>query len=97
MSFNNRNILKKINQISAEKQNHKNYQHVAMGVLQRINIHPEAKDLSTILGSCTPRKNLTAVTEWIIEDNPNLESFGREAIEEYTARLKSELECFYEC
>ena len=88
--------LKIITKFSIEQQKVKNYQHVALGILQRLNIHPEAMHLSTVLGSCTPRNNLIAVTEWIIEDEPNLELFGRGVIDEYESRLIDELESIFE-
>ncbi len=70
------------------------YLHVARGVLQRLRIHPDERDFSSILGDCRPGKNLDAVAEWIFELDPTLKEFGRYEIEYFTDSLLAYLDEF---
>ena len=95
-AFLNNSTRRKI--IKCEEENIKDngYRHIAKGVLQRVGIHPAQRDLSTILGECTPRNNLDAVIEWILEDDREIERFSRNEIEKYTEKLRNLLREFYE-
>jgi len=93
----NNEILEKIKKIDTEKEINRGYFHIARGVLQRIGARPNNKEFSTLLGSCIERSNLITVKEWIFEQNPNLESFGKEEIECFTSELRSILSEYFDC
>ena len=87
-----------INSISSQslEETYKKYQHIAKGILQRLNINPYEENLCTMLGDCQPGNNLDVVTHWVFDTNPHLLSFGREEIDRYTDALNHEILAFYE-
>ena len=89
-------ILNKIAQQAKEKERRNGYTHVATGVLQRLGIQQHDRDLSTLLGDCTNRTNQRAVEEWLIENDPSMQFFGREEIEHYASLLWNVLDEYFD-
>ena len=94
--INTQSVLDIIDHQEALKEKQRGYIHVATGVLQRLNIQQNDRDLSTVLGDCTNRTNLHTVTEWIFDNDSNLQFFGREEIEYYARMLWDVLSDFFD-
>ncbi len=69
-----------------------NCQQVAHGVIFRLNINPDGKELTTIIGDGSDYDNFHAVSSWVFENEPNLTVYNHDITEEYTSELMNILE-----
>ena len=64
-----------------------NCKSIASGILVRLNIQPEANELTTLIGNSVEKNNLDAVTKWVQMLSPEQDSVSPIEIDEFTRQL----------
>jgi len=76
-----------------------NCQKVASGIIFRLRINPNTKELTTFLADGSDPDNYHAVTSWMLKKEPNLTEYSHDITEIYTSKLVNiideKLNCSY--
>ncbi len=64
-----------------------NCQKVASGIIFRLHIDPNTRELSTFLADDSDPDNYHAITSWMLKNEPNLTEYSHGITEKYTSKL----------
>ncbi len=97
LSYNTKNkklasIVEKVEQSFRQDLVRQNCQKVASGIIFRLRIDPNAKELTTILADGSDPDNYHAITSWVLENEPDLTMYSHDITEKYTLELTNILD-----
>lgn len=70
----------------------RNCKKIASGIIFRLHINKNSVELTTILGDGSAQDNFHAISDWILDNEPDLMHYSHEKTEEYTLKLANILD-----